>query len=662
MAYQNKLKVLLAQSAYSLVELLMAIAIFGVLTTILFTGFIATRDGKPQQAQRIQAAVLHQESIEALRIVREQAWDNIANNGTFHPEQTADSWALVGGGELIDESTGLTRSIQIDDVYRDQDGNITDIGGTLDPSTKAVSINIEWTKPLLSSYNSTIYLSRYLDNLAFTDTTPEDFTESGYLINNVQITEEEDGEIKLVPAGAGHGNWCEPGEAWVNELDLPKNGEARAITAIEGKIFTGTGLNASGVSLAYVTSDNQNPPNTTVAGTIDGYKTNDVFGTDNHGFLATDTNNEEVVIVDLNNIDPNTKVMNLVGYYDVPGNTDADSIFISGPVGYVTANNNLYSFDVLNIIGSSSQTSLDNITLGETGLSVYVVGDIAYVAMDSSSDQLKIVDVSNPSEMSVLASLTVNGAEGRDVYVSEDGNRAYLVTKGDSAKAEFFIINTEDKSNPSVLGSYDTNGMDPKAVDVILEDHLAIVVGVGGEEYQVIVIVPDNNPTYCGGMTGLGGVYDVATVVENDGDAYAYINSAQSDSELKVIEGGPGGAPYITYETEGQYESAPFEASFSTAFNRMSFNADVPEETTLSFQVAGAPLGSNGCSDASYHFVGPDGSDSSFFSNNPIIIPFNNQAGEFNNPALCFKYKAFFTTNNILVSPILKDITVNYSP
>jgi len=80
MAYQNKLKVLLAQSAYSLVELLMAIAIFGVLTTILFTGFIATRDGKPQQAQRIQAAVLHQESIEALRIVREQAWDNIANN------------------------------------------------------------------------------------------------------------------------------------------------------------------------------------------------------------------------------------------------------------------------------------------------------------------------------------------------------------------------------------------------------------------------------------------------------------------------------------------------------------------------------------------------------------------------------------------------------
>jgi len=662
MAYQNKIKTIFVQSAYSLVELLMAIGIFGVLTTILFTGFIATREGKPQHEERMEASILYQETIEALRIIREQGWENIANNGTFHPQATTDSWTLIAGGELINEATGLSRSIVISDVYRDQGGNITSIGGTIDPSTKAITINIEWTQPLVSSYNFTIYLSRYLDNLAFTNTTIEDFSKSGYSTNNVQITEEDDGEIKLVPAGAGHGNWCEPGEAWVSELDLPKNGEARAITAIEGKIFTGTGLNASGVSLAYVTSDNQNPPVTNVAGTIDGYKTNDVFGTNDYGFLATDTNDREVVIVDLNNIDPNTKVMNLLGYYDIPGNTDGTSLFISNNVGYVTASNNLYSFDVSNIIGSSSQNSLGSVALGGTALSVYVINNTAYVAVDSTSNQLKIIDVSSPNNMSVLASVTVNGAEGRDVYVSQDGNRAYLVTKSDAGKAEFFIINIENKSNPTIVSSYDTNGMDPKAVDVILSDHLAIVVGVGGEEYQVVTIAPETNLTRCGGMTGLGGVYDVATVVEADGDAYAYINTAQSDSELKVIEGGPGGAPYITYETTGQYESAPFDANFTTAFNRLNFTADIPDETTLSFQVSGATPGTNGCNDASYHFAGPDGSDSSFFEENPIVIPFNDQTGEFNNPARCFKYKVFFTTDNILVTPMLKDVTVNYSP
>jgi type II secretory pathway pseudopilin PulG len=662
MAYQNKVKFFIKQSAYSLVELLMAIGIFGVLTTILFTGFIATREGKPQQEKRVEATILFQECLEALRIIREDSWSNIANNGTYHPQTTADSWVLAAGEEIIDAETNLRRSIVIDDVYRNFAGDITSIGGILDPSTKAITINVSWNNPLISSYSSTVYLSRYLENLAFTETTLADFSQSGHSTNNVQITEEVDGEIKLIPAGAGHGNWCEPGEAWVNELDLPKNGEARAITAIEGKIFTGTGLNASGVSLAYVTANNENPPVTTLAGTVDGYKTNDVFGTNDYGFLATDDNKKEVVIVDLNNIDPVSKIINEAGYYNIPANTDGDSIFISGSVGYVTANNNLYSFDVSTIVGSSSQNSLDDLALGGAGLSVYVAGDIAYVAMDSTSNQLKIIDVSNPSNMSTLASLTVNGAEGRDVFVSHDDNRAYLVTKGDSSKAEFFIINIENKSSPSVISSYDTNGMDPKAVDVILQDHLAIVVGVGGEEYQVITIAPENSPTRCGGMSGLGGVYDVATVVEADGDAYAYINTAQSASELKVVEGGPGGAPYITYETEGQYESAPFDANFNTAFNRLSFIAEVPTDTSLSFQVAGAPPGPTDCSDASYYFAGPDGTNSTFFIENPVVIPFNNQEGEFNNPARCFKYKVFFSTDNILFTPILEEITINYSP
>ena len=662
MECHNKISHVIKQSAYSLVELLMAIGIFGVLTTILFTGFIASREGRPQHEKRIEAATLYQESLEALRIIREAGWNNIANNGTYHPQATSDSWVLAAGEEIIDAESNLRRSIVIDSVYRNLNGDITSIGGILDPSTKAITINVDWNNPLISAYSSTVYLSRYLENLAFTETTLTDFSRSGQVSNNVQITEEEDGEIKLVPAGAGHGNWCEPGESWVNELDLPKNGEARAITAIEGKVFSGTGRNASGVSLAYVTVNNDYPPVSTLAGTVDGYKTNDVFGTNNYGFLATDDNGKEVVIVDLNNIDPNTKIMSVAGYYNIPSNTDGDSIFVSGSVGYVLANNNLYSFDVTSIKGSSSQTGLDDIALGGSGMSVYVTGNIAYVVINSTSNQLKIIDVTNPSNMALLASLSVNGAEGRDVFVSQDGSRAYLVTKGDSSKAEFFIINTENKSSPSVISAYDTNGMDPKAVDVILQDHLAIVVGVGGEEYQVITISPETSLTRCGGMSDLGGVYDVATVVEADGDAYAYINTAQSASELKIVEGGPGGAPYITYETEGQYESAPFDASFSTAFNRLSFVADIPNETFLSFQIAGAVPGTNGCSDASYSFVGPDGTNSTFFTENPAVIPFNNQSGEFNNPARCFKYKAFFSTDNILFSPILKEVTVNYSP
>jgi prepilin-type N-terminal cleavage/methylation domain-containing protein len=651
MASQIKKPTSHSQAAYSLIELLMAMAIFSILVTTLFTGFIATREGKPQQAKRQQASALFQETVEALRVIREQGWDTIATNGTYYPVQTADSWQLAAGSEVVDAGSGLTRSLLISDVYRDSFGNITLLGGTLDPSSKAVTITIAWDQPLVSSYSNTIYLTRYLDNLAFIDTTVADFSRTGHLATSVVFTAIDDGEITLDAAGPGRGNWCEPGSAAVSELDLPRQGAARAITAIQGKVFSGTGANASGVSLAYVTVTDTIPPVTTLAGTFDGYKTNDVFGTDQYGFLATDTNNREVVIVNLNN-------MTLAGYFDAPGAGSATSIFVLDNVGYTIIGTTLYRFDLSTVLGSSSQPSMGSISLGATGNSVYVVDNVAYVTLDATSNQLRLVDVSNPSTMSLLGSITVNGAEGRDVYVAPDGNRAYLVTKGDAAKNEFFIINTANKNSLSVVSSYDTNGMDPKAVDLVLSGNRAVIVGVGGEEYQVVTISPETNPTRCGGFNEDSGIWDIATVVEEDTDAYAYINTGQASSELKVIEGGPGGS----YSMTGQYESAAFDTGTNTAYNRLSFTGNVPEGTSLRLQVAGTPLSGGSCADSSYSFVGPDNSDDSFFTSSPVGIPFDNVAGGHDNPARCFKYKAFFDTTDILLTPRLEDVTINYSP
>ncbi len=651
MAYQNKPLAPSAQQGYSLIELLMAMAIFGFLVSTLFTGFIATREGKPQQEQRRQAAAVYQETIEALRVIREQGWDQIAQNGTFHPQTTATSWTLAPGSEVINPDSGMTRSIMIADVFRDALGNITLLGGTLDPSTKAITITVSWNQPLVSTYSNTIYMTRYLDNLAFIDTTVADFSRAGHVATSVVFTENDGGEITLDAAGPGRGNWCEPGSAAVSQLDLPRQGAARAITAIQGKIFSTTGENASGVSLAYVTVTDAYPPVTTLAGTFDGYKTNDVFGTDQHGFLATDTNAREVAIVNLNN-------MTLAGYYDIPGPNSALSIYVLDGVGYVIAGSTLYRFSADPIVGSASQAGMGSIGLGANGSSVYVVDGVAYVSLAATSNQLRLVDVSNPSSMTMLGSLTVNGGQARDVYISPEGHRAYLVTAGDASRNEFFIINTENKNSLSVIASYDTNGMDPKAVDLVLSGNRAVIVGVGGEEYQVVTISPETNPTRCGGFNEDSGIWDIATVVEDDTDAYAYINTGQANSELKVIEGGPGGS----YSMTGQYESAAFDTGSNTAYNRLSFTGNVPDGTTLRLQVAGAPLGPSSCEDASYSFVGPGGAIDEYFTGELSAIPFDNQAGGHNNPARCFKYKAFFDTTDILLTPMLEDITINYSP
>lgn len=641
-----------SKRGYSLVELLVALGIFSFIIPVIFAGFVATRDGQPQQRNRVQAAALLKETIEAVRVVRERGWVEFAVDGVYHPaiDTGTGSWILASGAENLGL---LTRQVTISSVERDPiSGEIVDAGGEIDPSTKKIEIDISWNQPLVSNFSSSTYLTRYLDNLSTIHATAADFSLPGNVLEHVVIVNQVDGELRLDTSGPGHGNWCEP--SVVAEFDLPKNGAARAVTAIEGEIFAGTGLNASGKSLAYITATNQNPPQLTLSGSIDGFKTNDVFGIPGYGFLATDTGSQEVAIV-------NTSNMQRVGFYSPPpNNTSGRGLFIKDQVGYVAlTNSRLYLFNANPSTFSTtrSQQGLGYINLAGNAQSVYVESGFAFVANDTTTSQLQIIDVSNPSSPQLKGSLTLNGQRGRDVYVAPDGNRAYVVTSASATQPEFFIINTEDKTRPTVISSYDTNGMDPKAVEIVLDGNRALVAGTGGEEYQVIAIANESMPARCGGLDDVDGFYDIAGVVEADGDAYAYVNSGNSSKELKVIEGGPGG----TFSLTGSYESSTIDAGTVTAFNRFVVSESEPAGSALNYQVAVALPQAGSCDGVSFTFVGPDGTGESYFDGGGAV-PFHSELAGYSNPGQCFRYKVFFTTTDMNVTPELLDFTVNYSP
>jgi type II secretory pathway pseudopilin PulG len=648
---------------YSLVELLLAIGLFGFLISILFAGFIATRDGKPQQQERVRASALLQETIEAIRVVREQGWPDFAQNGIWHPEIDTinNTWTLVAGPETVN---GFTRQLTITDVERDVLGAIVESGGTVDPSTKKIDIQISWTQPLISTMLSTIYLTRYLDNLTFIHTTVEDFelpgsiTENTLVIANPTAEDPNNGYIRLSPLGSGRGDWCNPNPEFA-QLDLPGQADATGIMAFynssanRSEVFSNTGGNASGDPLTYVQVTNDYPPVPSIAGQFAStpqIRANGVFGIPGYAYLTTSRPQQEVVVVDLS-------TMSQVGFFDAPGSVEGQSVFIKDGVGYLTQGSNLRIFNASSPVGETTQ--LGSVGLAGNGLKVQVVGSYAYVAVDSSSTQLQIIDISNPSAPGTPKNFSVNGLEGRSLVVSDDGERVYLVTKLSASHNEFFIINSSDptKDSLSVIGSSDTGSMDPKAVAIVLNGNRALTVGEGGNEYQVWSIVNESAPITCGNLAGLGGVLDVATIVQDNGDAYAFITTGQSSSELKVIEGGPGGS----YSTTGSYESATFDTGSSTAFNRVSHISDVPVEATLRFQVAGAESIAGSCDGVSFTFVGPDGTSGTYFDNGEGL-PFNTSGTGYRNPAQCFRYKAFFDTTNVEVTPILEEVIVNYSP
>src|SRR3990167_2676701 len=62
-----------SQSGQSLVEILIAIGLTGILLPALLTGLVSSREGKAQEGQRLQATALVRESEEAIRSVREKA-------------------------------------------------------------------------------------------------------------------------------------------------------------------------------------------------------------------------------------------------------------------------------------------------------------------------------------------------------------------------------------------------------------------------------------------------------------------------------------------------------------------------------------------------------------------------------------------------------------
>ncbi len=681
------------QKGQSLIEILIVIMLLAVLIPPLFMVIMSSRDGKLQQAKRLEATSVLKETQEALRIIRESGWSSIATNGTYHPRLVGSTWNLSSGTEV---SNGIMRSVQIFDVYRNNN-QIVESGGTLDPSTKRIEITVSWNEPIPSTISSSMYLTRYLENGAYLQTTAAEF-QTGTL-SNLQVTTDGDGELKL--SDNTKGQWCAPQLAPVT-IDLP--GQPIAVDATEGHVYAATGATAqaSTESFAHVLVSNTDPPGFTLHGKFRGYKTYDVVGDPNYAYISTSHDSKEVVIINLNQYsDPTNKIYQEAGYFNTTytfwfweqnDTNDAQSIYVHNNRGYVTANNYLYVFDLSSKSGSRPQigSRIQIANSGDQANEIHVReinGNVyAFVAVEGGTvEEMKIVNVTNhnnSSQWRVVSGINIEPnncstlESGQAVFVNPDGTRAYLSSVNDTSFKEFFIINTSNKSSLSLMGGFATNppctngggyeagGMNPEqSVVVSLAENRAIIVGTdapGGantEEYQVLDISNEAAPFKCGGMQFDQGIYGIAAVKETDGDTYAYLITGDLSNELKVVQGGPDGA----YVEAGMYESATFDAGYSTIMNYFDPDFIQPANTFIQFQVAIADPVGGSCNGVSFNFTGPDGTANTYYTANDMIALQDDGTG-YENPGRCFRYRAFLSTVDYNQTPVLEQVIVNYSP
>ena len=634
------------QKGQSLIELILTIALVSIFFPALLTGFVSTRSNRAVTDQRQLANAYLNEAQEAIRVVRANGWSNLST-GTYHPIVSGSTWILTSGPEPIDGN--FTRQIIIEEVKRDSDGNIAQ-DGTLDPSTKLITISVSWNSPFPNSVSAKSYLTRHDSNI-HTDTTIADF--SG-IKNGTAVTETsgtnvpDDGQIQL--GSRIIGNWCNPTQTAIVTYNLPGQGITTDITAVVGHAYTTTGGNASGNSMDSVNISDTSPPNLPVVtngGSYNNYKTYGIYSDSGYTYLASDHPNLTVDIVRTSS-QPYTQT----GTFDASGGEEGKSVYAAsttlGYTGFVTAESKLYSFDLNSKSGSRPQYG--SATLSGTGNRIIVVGNYAYIATSNTISQLQIFNISNPKNMTLVKSFDVkNGQPGADVFVSSSGTYAYFVTNYISGKPNFFLISVADPSNPVILGSSSTNGMNPKGVIAVSGNH-AIVVGSGGQQYQVFTV---NNGTlsYCGGMSpaNITSINAIAAVSESDGDNYSYILTDDANKEFQIIQGGPGGVSTPT----GTYESTVFDAGGDVLLNGFAVNHLVPVATNIEYYVSIAKAINNSCSGVTFSYAGPFATSSA--------LPISIGSEEYQNPGRCMKYKVNLSTSDPTQTPILYDISLNYS-
>lgn len=432
---------------------------------------------------------------------------------------------------------------------------------------------------------------------------------------------------------------------------------------------------------------------------------------ENRGYVAS---GGFLYVFDLSTIDSKTPTngldmigcrIELDGYDCQPGSPGTAEKYDLGEVGTSWGNDTTPIHNTCNDGGNTELYATNDLYPVKVGSNTYV-----YVAVGGVTvPEFEIIDVSTAPSSTRSRENTCGAITGGDsswkristfdfnsngnteeaansVFAKSDGTRAYISSNGgidgdgngQADSKQFYILNTSTKTSPSFLsgssaagpssGYYLSTGangeMYPKRSLTVLNGDRVVLVGrdstpngLDAQEYQVLNSEVEATPTYCAGLNFDDGFNDLTSVTEADTDNYVYMVANTNLNELKIIEGGPDNAIYVS---SGTFESQTFTSGADNMFNRFFSTNNVPAQTSLTYQVAVADAISGSCSGVTYNFVGPDGTENTFFTS-ASELPKNSDGSGFENPGRCMRYKVYMSSSTQAQTPVLYDFGVNFS-
>jgi len=186
---------------FSLVELILAIALFGLFATALI-GLLMNSYGSDFQAEEKEKANLYaQEGLEAVWSIRRQAW-NLLENGDHGLDKGSGHWQFSSSPDLLEEK--YTRTITIADACRNLGGDITDCsvpGALVDLHTKKATVIV--TYPAITGITNRLALLAYLTTWQSKDFIQTDWSGGGgqTVWSGANRYSSDDGNLDVTGAG-----------------------------------------------------------------------------------------------------------------------------------------------------------------------------------------------------------------------------------------------------------------------------------------------------------------------------------------------------------------------------------------------------------------------------------------------------------------------------
>lgn len=150
------------KNGFGLVEVLVGASILTAFIVLGVAGFQFFIGQSYKSVDKVQAAFLAEEGVEAMRFIRDKGFQDhistLSDGSDYYLDFSDDTWSATSTTQPYINST-FKRVVSVEGVNRDSNDDITETGGSYDPNTKKITVSVEWqTKTGTTSTSISTYL------------------------------------------------------------------------------------------------------------------------------------------------------------------------------------------------------------------------------------------------------------------------------------------------------------------------------------------------------------------------------------------------------------------------------------------------------------------------------------------------------------------------